>query len=75
MKLFDSLIAYDTIHEACAEMFGFGGVKFLRPFGPWCKGDTVSAIWFNLESGMVTEFAEDGVTAVRTIKFELAARS
>jgi len=67
--MFEDLIDYEQLHEACEEMFGFGTVTFKRDFGPWKQGDRVEILWFHLETGVVEEQDKQGV--VKTAKFKL----
>lgn len=74
--MFDDLIEYKDLQEACAELFGFSGVTFKRDFGPWKKGYTTpdeNSIWFKLEGEpLVKEQGTEGVI-VNKCKFSLIA--
>lgn len=68
--MFDDLIGYKDLHEACAESFGFGEVTFKRDFGPWKHGDKVEVMWFDIETSTAKEVSQDG-TDIKTYKFKL----
>jgi hypothetical protein len=70
--MFKDLIEYNGLEEACAEMFGFSDVTFLRDFGPWKKGQRLGedhSLWFNLETSVAEEHGPNGVVA--TAMFQL----
>lgn len=70
--MFADLLEYKDLHEACDEMFGFGGVTFKRDFGPWKAGEKVETLWFMLDSAIVEEQSNDG-HVVKNCKFQLTA--
>lgn len=70
--MFEDLIEYEQLEEACEQVFGFSGVTFKRDFGPWKAGQKVDNLWFDLEKGMVKECNEIG-DALEDSKFRLEA--
>lgn len=71
--MFKDLLTYKEVHEACVEVFGFGDVMMLRGFGPFKKGERIEALWFSLETGVVTEYINGGSEIGRSCRFRLEA--
>jgi hypothetical protein len=72
--MFEDLIDYVDLHEAYAEMYGFGEVTFKRDFGPWKAGEKVDSLWFILEKATAEEQSNEGAV-IRNCKFQLTAVS
>lgn len=49
--MFEQLIKFEELHEACAENYIFGRVTFIKDIGPWKVGDYVSVLAFALQDG------------------------
>jgi hypothetical protein len=71
--MFEDLLSHQTLHEASAEMYIFGGVILLRDFGPWKTGQQFPSLCFHLDKGICESYAADGATLVESIKFQLTA--
>lgn len=72
--MFDDLIVYEDIQEACEEYFGFSGVVFKRDFGPFKQGQRVDTIWFDLTKSCVEAF-DDKQSVLGKVKFQLSVIS
>lgn len=72
--MFNDLIKYEDLQEACAETFGFSHVTMLRDFGPLKAGQKIDSLWFQLETGLVEVYeAEPKWKKVLEFKFGLVA--
>lgn len=57
--MFNDLLSYNELEEACADAFGFGDVTMLRDFGPLKKGQKIKQLWFMTETGIVRAWIYD----------------
>lgn len=71
--MFKDLITYTELYDACSEYFQFGGVVFLRDFGPWKKGDKIECISFNIEENAETIQSDEKGDTIKSCKFQLVA--
>lgn len=58
--MFEDLIEYEGLEEACEQLFGFSTVTMKRDFGPLKAGQKIDNLWFDLEKGTVQASNNDG---------------
>lgn len=69
--MFEDLIDYSRLEEACQDCFGFSGVIFKRDFGPWKKNEFIKSLWFKLDGEPLVEETSDEGKIIRSCKFTL----
>ena len=68
--MFEQLIKFKELHEACAENYIFTGVTFIKDIGPWKVGDYVHVLEFNIQDGTMTSWDERN-NVVNVYSFQL----